>query len=279
MPSRALWHRTVVVLLGLILGLGRVGAIGAADLSARVRNVVDGDTVVLQAGQRLRYLGINAPERGEAFADEATRRNRRLVRGREVKLEFDAEREDRYGRLLAYVWADGEMVNETLLREGLAHVFVIPPNLRYYHRFLAIQEEARRRRVGLWGPGGLPGPLKITHLEAVAPGGERRDLNGEVVRIANVTGHPVDLAGYRIQNDRGRTYVFPQVVLRPGYALTLYSGRGHDRTTDGGPIKLYWAANRPVWRNRGDTATLLDPRGHVVHTFAWRPKKAARNQH
>ena len=76
-----------------------------ADLVATVREVIDGDTIVLDDGRKVRYLGINAPEHGQPYAREATNFNRRLVSGLSVRLEFDQERQDRHGRLLAYVYA------------------------------------------------------------------------------------------------------------------------------------------------------------------------------
>ena len=77
----------------------------AAGLVGTVREVIDGDTIVLHDGRKVRYLGINAPENGQPYAREATNFNRRLVSGLPVRLEFDQVREDRHGRLLAYVYA------------------------------------------------------------------------------------------------------------------------------------------------------------------------------
>ena len=121
-----------------------------ADLVVKVREVIDGDTIVLRDGRKVRYLGINAPEHGQPYAREATNFNRRLVGGLPVRLEFDQVREDRHGRLLAYVYAtkcevrgakcgQETLVNEQLLAEGLAHVFFMPPNTRFAERFLQVQ--------------------------------------------------------------------------------------------------------------------------------------------
>ena len=131
-----------------------------------VRLVVDGDTVELADGRRVRYLGIDTPEvrrrAGEGWVEdpepmgrEATEFNRRLVEGEPVRLEYDVQTHDRFGRLLAYVYVtpDGEhevMANAELLRAGLAQPLTIPPNVRHAERFRALAEEARRDRRGLW---------------------------------------------------------------------------------------------------------------------------------
>lgn len=118
-----------------------------------VTRVIDGDTVVIEGGQRVRYIGIDTPEDTpvrECFGEEATRRNSALVEGRVVKLERDVSETDRFGRLLRYVWVDGEMVNEMLVAEGLASVSTFPPDVKYQESFLELQEVARSSGLGLW---------------------------------------------------------------------------------------------------------------------------------
>jgi micrococcal nuclease len=109
--------------------------------------------------ERVRYIGIDTPEsvrRGtpvECFARRAAAENARLVDGRRVRLEPDAEARDRYGRLLAYVFRveDGRMVNDSLVRGGYAVPLTIPPNDRYAERFEHAAEAARDSGRGLWG--------------------------------------------------------------------------------------------------------------------------------
>ena len=87
-----------------------------------VSKVVDGDTVELSDGRRVRYIGLNTPERDQPYYQEATEANRQLVEGRQVRLEFDQDTFDQYGRTLAYVWVEGQMANLTMLRQGFANV-------------------------------------------------------------------------------------------------------------------------------------------------------------
>ena len=129
--------------------------------------MVDGDTIELRDGRLVRYIGIDTPEvrrrvggrwveDPEPFGRAAATANRALVEGRTVRLEYDVEYFDRYGRLLAYVYVtrpDGSemMVNERLVSEGMAQPLTIPPNVRYVERFRAAVERARREGRGLWG--------------------------------------------------------------------------------------------------------------------------------
>ena len=133
----------------------------------RVRRVIDGDTIEHADGRLVRYIGIDTPEARrkvgdrwvtdpKPFAKAATAANRRLVAGKVVRLEYDVQTHDRYGRLLAYVYVStgpgGEvMVNAQLLREGYAQLLTIPPNVRHVESLRQIAEEARRQRRGLWG--------------------------------------------------------------------------------------------------------------------------------
>jgi micrococcal nuclease len=89
--------------------------------TATVAHVVDGDTIELTDGRRVRYIGINTPERDQPYYQEATEANRQLVDGKDVQLECDQETFDKYGRTLAYIWVEGQMVNLTMLRDGFAN--------------------------------------------------------------------------------------------------------------------------------------------------------------
>lgn len=129
---------------------------------ADVIRVTDGDTIVVElAGveARVRYIGIDTPELAnfgnpvEPFAVAAKARNAELLKEKRVCLERDVSETDQFGRLLRYAWlADGRMVNEVLVREGLAVVATYPPDVKHIEpRFLAAQRAAREEGLGTWG--------------------------------------------------------------------------------------------------------------------------------
>lgn len=143
------------VVLAFALVLAYLRTAGSPPLvdgtTVRVLAVYDGDTIEVELDgkrERVRYIGIDTPEMDDtrpAIADVARRayeENRRLVGGRRVELEFDAERTDRYGRLLAYVRVGDTLVNEWLVRQGLADARPYPPNLRHQDRLERAEREA-----------------------------------------------------------------------------------------------------------------------------------------
>jgi endonuclease YncB( thermonuclease family) len=119
--------------------------------------VDDGDTIVLADGRRIRYIGIDTPEiaheekSGEPYADEARQYNASLVHNKKVHMEFDAQKMDHYGRVLAYIFLpDGSFVNELLLKSGCAYCLNNPPNIRCHKRFLEAQRTAITKNLGIW---------------------------------------------------------------------------------------------------------------------------------
>lgn len=138
-------------------------------LAMKVVRVIDGDTFVAQGGGNNQYtvrlIGVNAPEyttKREPYGREATAFAYRMLQGRVVYLELDAQERDKYGRVLAYVWyspppnrSEAEvrrrMFNAEMLLKGYAQVMTVPPNVRYSDLFVKLQREAREAGRGLWG--------------------------------------------------------------------------------------------------------------------------------
>lgn len=136
----------------------------------RIAYVYDGDTIKLDNGERVRLIGIDAPEAHDneklsrdvahrhidrrtqlAMGRQASQYARSLLKGQSVRLEFDVEHRDKYQRLLAYVYlADGTFVNERIIRQGYAYPLTIPPNVHYARQFKQWFDEAREQRRGLW---------------------------------------------------------------------------------------------------------------------------------
>jgi len=116
-----------------------------------VKEVVDGDTIVLGNEEIVRYLGIDTPEIGECGAEEARKINEKLVFGKRVKLEKDVTDKDQYGRLLRFVFTeDGEFVNWFLIRNGYAQLLAISPDKKFEKVFLDAQLTAKKENLGIW---------------------------------------------------------------------------------------------------------------------------------
>lgn len=180
--------RRVPVVAGALLLFAVFFAVAAPQgEAAQVAQVIDGDTLLLADGRLVRLIGINAPELGKdgAFDEPLARAAQTLVAqltvGQRVRLEFDREPVDRYGRLLAHVFLpDGRSLQEILLRQGLAFAVAVPPNLARLAAYQAAEEEARRAGRGVWGhPAYAPIPAEEVRASGF------RIVTGRVVRVGH----------------------------------------------------------------------------------------------
>jgi len=139
-----------VIILAIVTLLS---ACTSPPYTAKVIEVVDGDTIIIEGNYRVRYIGIDTPEtypNPEPFAMEAWQANRRLVAGKEVRLERDISQTDKYGRLLRYVYVDDVFVNAELVRQGLAEAKAYPPDTRHQDYLERVEAEAREEGRGMW---------------------------------------------------------------------------------------------------------------------------------
>ena len=228
-----------------------------------VARVVDGDTGHLEGGRRVRYLGINAPEKGDPHAEEATLANRRLAEDKSVRLEFGRSRRGQHGRLLAYVFVGDTFVNEALLRQGHAHLS--PPAAgKYRERLCQAQEEARAAGVGIWARSPEWGTIRIVSVRADAEGDDRQNLNGEFIVIENQSQHPVDFNGWTVLDAASHRYLFSHFTLASKAKVTLRTGLGVPSERE-----LFWVSRTPVWNNKGDVIFIRDRQGHLVLSHAY----------
>ena len=146
-------------------------------LKVKVAQVIDGDSFMLSdppdsntGSMNVRLIGVDAPElvkesvpeltaswEDSLFADSAAAFLKNLIEGKIVKLTFDRELYDYYGRLLAYAWVldvngnDSLFVQAELLKAGLARIFQYPKEMKYYYVFQNLKRAVRRKRLGIWG--------------------------------------------------------------------------------------------------------------------------------
>jgi micrococcal nuclease len=128
------------------------------DGTVAVTQVIDGDTIEVEGGVRVRMIGINTPETVDprrpvqCFGTEASRRTHELLDGQRIRLVKDVSETDKYGRLLRYVYrTDGTFVNLALVRDGYAQASAYPPDIAHKAEFAAVQTQARIAGLGLWG--------------------------------------------------------------------------------------------------------------------------------
>ena len=208
-------------------------------------------------------------ERASAFAKET-------LEGKTVTLQFDPDSDRRgyYGRLLGYLVVDGQNFNYRLVAEGHARVYDSSFSLK--EGFYDAEAGAQSAGTGLWscadggtGPtatvsatpdgGSVDGRLAVVGINADAEGNDNENLNDEYVTFENRGDESLDLSGWTVTDEAGKTYTFGNVTLGPGERVTLHTGSGEDTASD-----VYWGQSSAVWNNDGDTVTVRDAGGSVV---------------
>lgn len=190
------WIALILTLALIILLYFKTESNGSSNIprNAIVEEVIDGDTIILSGVDPLvRYVEINAPEifhedsPGDPFSEEAKNLNKKLVLGKRVKLEFDKEKYDDYGRILAYVYVDSVFVNKKLVEDGLAQVFIKKPNDKYKSVIHEAEKKAKQERKGIWGsPASFSNNPKNERF-LIKPSEASRYVNRRVVVRGKVT--------------------------------------------------------------------------------------------
>lgn len=144
--------KKLIILFPLLLTLGCTTV-----QEYTVQRVVDGDTIVLAGGERVRLIGVDTPETKhprkpvECYGKEASAFTKSTVEGKSVTLEFESNRTDRYGRTLAYVYLqDGTLLNQEIIQQGYGRAYT-RFKFRYKESFVETEKEAYELDIGLWG--------------------------------------------------------------------------------------------------------------------------------
>lgn len=243
---------------GQILTTGST-SLSESDFGGRVTWITDGDSILVDTVSRgeieVRLLGINAPERGECFYDEATQFLIGFLEGESIELTDGGT--DQFGRILSHVWKDGEHVNSTIARSGFAIATTPDEGDELGIRTLEAEADAIHDGKGLWahdacGPAPDSKPVIVPEASRPDPDGSPES---EAIVIRNDESNTLDLTGWTLRDESSRhRYRFPAgTILEPGASLRIVS-------TDA----AWEPGGSPVWNNDGDMALLLDPGGNVV---------------
>lgn len=261
------------VAVAVVLALGTVACTGSSASAdgpdgapARVVYVFDGDSMEVDVDGRteeVRLLGINAPEGAECYGNRARDALIDMVADQDLVLvESSGDDIDRHGRLLRYVYVDGDSVNESMLVEG--HAVALQGDHRHNDAFVEIGNLAAEAALGMWAPDACgPAPpigATITAVMHDPPGPDDERLDDEYVTISNEGTMPMNLAGWTLRDESSQNrYVFNDLTLKPGVSVTIRTGCGEDR-----PDIVYWCSERSIWSNGGDTAIIQDHHGNVA---------------
>lgn len=263
--------------------------------------MVDGDTLKLRFpdGSRdtARLLGVDTPETHGPVApedwagvpdteagrtclaewgDRATQFTTNELLGQTVQVEFDENEPERgyYDRLLVYVYVDGSLFNDDLVKQGYARVYT-DSQFTKKSAFLDYEGQAQSANRGAWEcrdvvtttATATPAPsegdadsLVVDAIHEDAAGNDHENENDEWIRFRNAGDAPLDISGWTIADAVGHTYRVPEgTTLAPGATVTLYTGSGQDTDSE-----LYWGSDAAIWNNGGDTIIVRTDEGERV---------------
>ncbi len=249
----------LIVLIALMAGayLLMIGFPPSESEEFAVEQVIDGDTIRLGSGEKVRLIGINTPESGHPYYNEATEKLEDLIGDSMVTLRKDKEDKDQYGRLLRYVYVNDTFVNLELVRSGMATSYEFEPNTKYTSDFDAAETQARNAKIGIWTPS--THSVTISQMTYDAPGNDNDNLNGEFITFSNEGNTTVDMTGWLVLDESNNDYFFPSLTLANASSVTLYIGSGTDTESE-----LYWGSSKSIWNNDGDELFLRDSQGLLV---------------
>jgi micrococcal nuclease len=236
------------------------------DEQPSVAKVVDGDTLKLSNGERVRLLNIDTPEKGQYYWREASQRMKELASNKTVKLEADKTNRDKYGRLLRYAYIDGAMANLIMVREGYARSYYIAPDDKYLDDISNAEAYAKSMNLGIWKYDNITGAfcVWVYDFKYDPAGHDEQNLNGEYVVFRNSCTKPVNLSGWKIVTARNYEFVFPNILIGAKSLLSVHSGTGKANSSD-----IYWNSTKVVWRNSGDTLLAYNSKNQLVLNYSY----------
>lgn len=217
-----------------------------------VERIVDGDTAIIN-GTSVRLLGINTPERGEKYYDEAKKFLEKVILNQTIELRFGKDREDKYGRTLAYLFYKGQNVNKELVDEGYANFYFPSGKDNYYDSFVKAWEHCIQEGKFLCEAS----EEKCIELESF-------NYKKEVIVLRNKCSEEINLEGWEIKDEGRKHFVFSNFILAGGERVSIIVGEG-ENTDD----KLYWVGQDYVWTDTGDTLFLRDREGKLVLYYSY----------
>jgi len=228
--------------------------------SAVVARVIDGDTVELEDGSKVRLLGVNAPEKGQLCFEQAKEKLEERTLNKTIFLETDGDEIDDYNRLLRYIWVGTNLVNKELLEDGLAHVYTYGADLKYATDFYAAQQDAMESDKCLWPKSEYADCISISKFQFDAEDNDNENLNQEFVVFKNSCEGDINMTGWTIKDESASNmYTFSVFTAESDEEFTLFSGKRVDTNTE-----IYWGRTRAVWNNNGDTLFFRDKQGDLV---------------
>ena len=215
-----------------------------------VERVIDGDTIVT-INETIRLLGINSPERGELYYEEAKELLENLILNETVRLKFGKTKYDRYQRVLAYIYFENKNVNLEIIKQGLANFYFPSGKDIYYKDFKKAWEECVKDNVNLCE----------ASVDKCATCIKLKEFNyaDEIITLYNQCNFDCDLTSWNIKDEGRKNFVFPDFILNSNNPVEIIVGEGINSNDE-----LFWTGEEYVWTRSGDTLFLRDENGGLV---------------
>lgn len=226
-----------------------------------VTDVIDGDTFYLGNGDKIRMLGINTPESGRPYSEEATDFLTNMILGKEVTLVNDSKNDDSdsYGRLLSHVYINDTLVNYEIIKAGLAFWYPYTSGTDMDEMYEEAQQYASNNTLGLWTESSYN--LTIDYIE-YDPEGEEAD--GEYLVLTNHENQNISMVGWYLQDEAAQTAYEFNFTIMNNTSIRIYTGLGTDNETT-----LFWGWHQGIWNNSGDFAIIQDQNGYMVDNYRY----------
>ncbi|GBE20055.1 MAG TPA: hypothetical protein ENG87_04080 [Candidatus Pacearchaeota archaeon] len=216
-----------------------------------VERVIDGDTIVIENKTSVRLLGINCPEKGEQYYQEAKEFLENLVLNKTVKLEFGKDKYDRYKRILAYVHYDNQDINLELVENGFANYYFPAGKDKYYIKFKQAWEGCLENNKNLCEKSESKCSECIELKEF--------DYRNQWVVLRNICNLDCEISKWTIKDEGRKKFVFPKFILGDNKEIEIKVGEGYSNQEI-----LFWKDQDYVWTSTGDTMFLRDSENKLV---------------
>jgi micrococcal nuclease len=216
----------------------------------QVERIIDGDTIVVENNTHIRLLGINTPEKGEQYSNEARNFLSELILNKTIRIEYGKERYDKYKRTLAYVILNGKNINIELIRNGFANAYIYD-NDEYSSKLRTAWKECIASEKNLCEKSNDECTICIEL--------KNLDVKNQIVVLDNNCNFKCDLTNWEIKDEGRKKFVFQNFVLDGNSKVSIIVGN-KTNTED----ILYWKDKDYVWTSTGDTLFLRDEEGRLV---------------
>lgn len=205
-----------------------------------IKRVLDGDTIEIESGEKVRLLNINAPEKNSINNELSTSFLNKYLN---KSIELEIEGYDKYGRTLARIYAP-DYLNLELVKQGLASKYLVQDS--ELKDFSKAEETAINLQKGIWNKN----PLFNCLTSKIMPEEEKLILSNKCDKL--------NMSNFILKDESRRQYIFKDIQLED--KLILHTGQGKDNETD-----IFWNSKTNIWNNDGDSVYLFDPEGKIIH--------------